>query len=74
MKPATLCSSAGLNEINSMANCQAAALRKGLKWTGHITDKMPGCSTTNNKAYFNFDPNPRRNQLPNTYSEICEGS
>jgi len=72
IKPATLCSSEGLNEINSEANCQAAALRLELTWTGLVTSEMPGCSTTNKQVYFNPDPNPRRNQLPNTYSELCE--
>ena len=63
-----------------MENCQAAALRlstnaRPLTWKGLVTSNMPGCYTSNNNnVYFSADPNPRRNELPNTYSEICEGS
>ena len=57
-----------------MANCQAAALRLELRWMDRYTSEMPGCSAIGAQVYFNPDPNPRRNELPNTYSEICEGS
>ena len=75
----TLCSTEGLEEINSEADCQLAAETLGLKWgySWNGTNDFPKCLHADlgrKEVLFNTSPTPASSDLNSRYAAICKGT
>ena len=76
---ATLCSTEGLYDIQSEAECKDAASVLGLTWKTKFSgpNDFPKCfhaEDGQNKVFFNFSPKPQRDTLNPKYAAICKGN